>query len=421
MSPAFTATSAVDCRFKQLNVHRLDFSRIDLPSASAEYAFTGVPDGSLPEPSQRRGLRLVLHRQIPEDFELRRRWNLLALETEHPQVFYTCEWALAMQSAYRATLRPLVFLGYDDDDLVGIASLASDLDGRKISFLAGTTADYCDLLSKPTRRAEFLAAVFEEISRLRPEKVALANLPADSETSIRLALIGRAEGFYTFTRPAYSCAQVQLGDVDQRQELKAAVSRKQMLQRKLRALERRGTVKYVHLGSWVSIQPALQTFAEAHAARFAATGRVSSLTTGERRNFIEDLARRFSDSGIVTLSILTVNDQAVAWNYGFQFAGSWFWYQPTFDRLWEECSPGFCLLARIIVDACDSEKISVVDLGLGEEGYKDRFANSARQTLHITLTKSWASHVREIARYRAASMVKRSPKIESAIRSALRR
>jgi CelD/BcsL family acetyltransferase involved in cellulose biosynthesis len=65
--------------------------------------------------------------------------------------------------------------------------------------------------------------------------------------------------------------------------------------------------------------------------------------------------------------------------------------------------------------------VKVVDLGLGAEGYKERFGNSTRQTVDITLTRSWSRHLREIVRYRAASALKRSPKIESAVRRLLRR
>ncbi len=73
--------------------------------------------------------------------------------------------------------------------------------------------------------------------------------------------------------------------------------------------------------------------------------------------------------------MLMVGDRPVAWNYGFQFHGSWFWYQPTFDSRQEENSPGQCLLLRIVTEACDMDGIKVVDLGLGAEGYKDRFGN----------------------------------------------
>jgi CelD/BcsL family acetyltransferase involved in cellulose biosynthesis len=183
-------------------------------------------------------------------------------------------------------------------------------------------------------------------------------------------------------------------------------------------MEREGPVTFAHLQSGEQIQAAFPGFADAHVARFQATGRVSSLATAERRFFLEELTRRFSGTSVVTLSLLMIGDRPVAWNYGFQFHGSWFWYQPTFDSRQEENSPGHCLLSRIVVEACDMGGMNVVDLGLGAEGYKERFGNSTRQTLYATLTSSWLRHLREMVRYSTASVVKRSPGIESLVRSA---
>jgi CelD/BcsL family acetyltransferase involved in cellulose biosynthesis len=113
------------------------------------------------------------------------------------------------------------------------------------------------------------------------------------------------------------------------------------------------------------------------------------------------------------------NGRPIAWNYGFRFCGSWFWYQPTFDSRWQSYSPGYCLLAKIILDACDNPDIGVVDLGLGDEEYKDRFRHAARHTLYVTMAQSRLVHLREIARYRAAAALKRSPKVETAVRRML--
>jgi CelD/BcsL family acetyltransferase involved in cellulose biosynthesis len=368
-------------------------------------------------------LRIVSHRSIPEDSSLHRRWNELALQVERPEVFYACEWALAMQAAYGALLTPLLFLGYDGDDLVGVASLATDAAGANMSFLSATTADYCEFLSPLGRRPEFVDGVFAELVKLKPKPkfLQLANLPADSATPDALRQASAKHGFHIYTRPAYLCAQVDLGSGEKRQELKASLASKKKLRRYLREMEGEGPVTFVHLQSLAEIQPALPRFADAHVARFGETGRTSSLATSERRRFLEELARRFSDSGVVTLSVLKVNDQLVAWNYGFQFHGSWFWYQPTFDSRWEEQSPGYCLLARIVMDACDQEDMNRVDLGLGAEGYKERFENSTRQTLYVTATKSWRRHLREMARYRAASWLSRSPRVESVVRGVLSR
>jgi CelD/BcsL family acetyltransferase involved in cellulose biosynthesis len=369
-------------------------------------------------------LRIVTHRRIPEDDStLLRQWNDLVVQMERPEVFYTCEWALAVQAAYHASLRPLLFLGYMGDDLIGVASLATDLDERNVTLLAATTADYCEFLAAPENRAEFVGAVLMELAKTRMKNsfVTLANLPETSATRAALLTAAQKHGYRAFLRPAYLCAQIELGSGEQRLELRSALAGKKKLRRYIRGMENEGPVRVGHLQSQAEIQAALPGFADAHVARFQATQRVSSLSTPERRFFLEELARRFSGSRVVTLSTLTINDRPVAWNYGFQFHGSWFWYQPTFDSRQEENSPGYCLLSKIVIEACDKDEMKLVDLGLGAEGYKERFGNSVRQTLHATLTKSWSRHLREVARYRAASLLKRSPKAESAVRGLLSR
>jgi CelD/BcsL family acetyltransferase involved in cellulose biosynthesis len=366
-------------------------------------------------------LRIVLHRKIPEDSNLRRQWNDVVLQMERPQVFYTWEWALAMQSAYQGSLTPLLVLGYEGDDLIGVASLATDATEKNVSFLAGTTADYCEFLTQPQRRAEFVDAVVAELGKKKAGFVALASLLEDSATPGALRAAAEKQGFHVYMRPSCVCVQVELGSAEQRRQMKSALAGKKKVRRYLRSMEREGSVTFAHLQSAAQIQAALPGFIDAHSARFRATQRISFLSTPERRFFLEELVRRFSGTDVVTLSMLMVGDRPVAWNYGFQFHGSWFWYQPTFDSRQQENSPGQCLLSRIVTDACDMGGMKVVDLGMGAEGYKERFANSSCQTVDFTMTKSWSRHVGAIVRYRAASALKRSPRLDSAVRSVLRR
>ncbi len=341
---------------------------------------------------------------------------------KRPEVFYTCEWALAVQSAFRSAFRPsprpLLCLGYDDDDLIGVASLALDLGEQNVSFLAGSTADYCDFLSHPRRRKEFVGAVLAELHKLKVSSLVLANLPQDSATSSALESAARKHGFYLYIRPAYVCPRIELGSGAHRQELYTKVSRKRQLRKCLRTLEREGPVTLKYLRSWTEIQPALPEFVAAHVARYRALQRVSILCAPERRFLLEELARRFSGTGIVTLTRLMVGEQPAAWSYGFQFNGSWFLYQTTFDMRWRDNSPGYCLLGKIVTAACETNTLNAIDLGLGTEDYKGWFASGARETLHATLTTSAVRHWREIARYRIASGVKEFPKLDAAIRSA---
>ena len=360
-------------------------------------------------------LRIVVREDIPEDSELRRAWNDLSRRMEPPEVFYSYEWAIAVQRAYGGTLKPLLFLAYEGESLVGLVALVRETESR-IAFLAANTGDYCDFISEPGRRGELVEAVLAELKTRNFEHIVLTNLPADSSSVAAISGGARSQKFFLHSRQAYLCARVVPGSSEERAKLKQVVASKKRLRRNMRELEKRGKVRVQHDTQWRQIEPILQTFIRAHVARFLTTGRISNLTRPARRAFLCELARELSPLGGVTVSRLLVGEVPAAWNYGFQFAGSWFWYQPTVNSIYEELSPGYCLLAKIVQQACDSPEIDFVDLGLGAEDYKDRFATASRQTLYVVLNRSFSDHLRMRIRDGAAAVVKKSPRVEKSIR-----
>ena len=366
-------------------------------------------------------VRIAVREEIPEDSELRLAWNKLAMRMERPEVFYTYEWAIAVQRAYGQTLRPLLFLGYEDELLVGLVAFVRETTKSCISFLTANTGDYCDFISEPGRRGEFVEAVFSELRSRNTERIVLTNLPRDSSSVVAISGAASSRKLHLYSRQAYLCARVIPGSVDERAALKRVVGSKKRLRRNTRELEKLGNVRVQHDTQWGEIEPVLQTFARAHIARFLATRRISNLIRPERRSFLTELARELSQSGWVTVSRLLVGEVSAAWNYGFRFAGSWFWYQPTVNSIYRELSPGYCLLAKIVQQACDSPEIEIVDLGLGAEDYKDRFATTNRQTLYLVLNRSLLDHFRALVRDGASAAVRKSPRIEDGIRYVLSR
>jgi CelD/BcsL family acetyltransferase involved in cellulose biosynthesis len=367
-------------------------------------------------------LRLVLLREIPENTDLRRQWNDLVERVDRPQVFYTYEWSLAVQRAYFATLHPLVFLAYDErESLIGVAALSTVPEGGYASFLCATTGDYCDFLSLPEHKSSFVTAVLAELRKQGIRDLTLTNLPADSGTLGAMRQAAPLQQYRCFARTAYVCAQVSLGDLERRDEGKPVLPRKKMLRRFLNAMGREAPVRLDHVREWNAIEPVLPEFMQAHVARFLFTGRISNMARSERRVFLTELAKLLSERGWIALTRMMSGQNVFAWNYGFQFQSTWFWYQPTFESDLEKYSPGFCLLAKLIEEAADNPALQTVDMGLGAEEYKDRFANRTRETLYVTLKSSASQHLREIVRYRAAALVQKYPKVEAAARAVLAR
>jgi CelD/BcsL family acetyltransferase involved in cellulose biosynthesis len=366
-------------------------------------------------------LRLEAHREIPSDPILRSGWNALVRRIDRPELFFTWEWARAVEHAYSHTLRPLLFVGYDENrEIVGVVALALD-EANRVTFLTANTGDYCDFLSEPDRRAEFVSLVLRELRKLEITDLSLANLPADSATVSCLSDCALKNNFHNFVRPAYDCARVVLGSTGEREQLKLSLGRKKLFRRALNAFAREGPVAVSHLIKWQDVEPMLPAFYSAHVGRFLGSQRISNIASSARRKFLHKLAFLLCETGWFRLSRLTVGERAIAWNYGFRFEGSWFWYQPTFDERLEQHSPGWCLLMNLILEACDSPELQVVDLGLGAENYKERLANSVLPLVHARLSLSSSRVAREFARYHLARTVKRTPTLENAVRQGLDR
>lgn len=357
--------------------------------------------------------------EIPEDAELRQSWNELVQRSASPQVFYTYEWALAVQRAYGRTRRPLICLASDDTgSLCGIAALSTDASDNRVAFLCATTGDYCDFISTPECKGAFAISVLTELRKQGLDSFTLANLPADSSTLRELRKASAYTGYSLFARTAYKCAQVSLSDIERRPgQDKPLLPRGKMVRRFLSLMAREGPLRIDHARSWDAIEPILSQFTLAHVARFLFTGRISNLARPERRMFLKELGRLLSEPGWLTLTRMMSGNHVCAWHYGFQFQDSWFWYQPTFDSEIEKYSPGFCLLSKTVEEAAGNPTFRTVELGLGEEEYKNRFANQHRETLHVTLNTSSLRILREKTRYRMVRTIKTSPPLEKFLRS----
>ena len=202
-------------------------------------------------------MRVVVHRDIPDDPLLQREWNALVQEMERPEVFYTHQWALAVRRAYSESLLPMLLLAYEGEKLTGVAALATDPAQQTVQFLCSTTADYCDLLSRPDHRAEFLELCFAELRRAGFPNVVLTSIPADSSTNNALKAVARKHAYHIFVRPTAVCAQVDLGSQAERVERKTTLGKKKIYRHSMNSLGREGSVSFSHLVTWEAIEPVL--------------------------------------------------------------------------------------------------------------------------------------------------------------------
>jgi CelD/BcsL family acetyltransferase involved in cellulose biosynthesis len=242
-------------------------------------------------------MRLIWNNQVPAA-NLREQWNALVFQMEKPEVFYTWEWATAVARVYGEIQEPWIATAYEGDELVGVAALArASTSAKEAAFLACTTADYCDFISLPQKRQEFVAHVFHDLKQAGTQRVVLANLPADSTTVAELKV---SKSFRSFFRTGYMCAQVRLGSPEERRLLTDSLLKKKMFRRSVNTLSRIGPVMLQHdLGAGLP-RGVIEKFCLTHVARFLGTGRVSNLVHPERRKFLSVLAALLAERKCLT-------------------------------------------------------------------------------------------------------------------------
>ena len=253
-------------------------------------------------------MRLVVHREIPENEVLRLQWNNLVQQMDSPEVFYTYEWARAVATAYGSSLQPLLLIGYEGDCVAGIASLATDLAQKNVTFLAATTADYCDFVCAPDRVGEFTCLVLSEL-RAIASNVVLASVPVSSTTGHALRESARQNDSSHFSRPSCRCAQTRFASPQQRGSVRRSIKSKRF-ERQRKRLSLLGPVIVRHITQWREIAAELPKFRKAHVDRFCAQGRTSNLADQRRWRFLQELAQLLSGQGWMVLSVLSVGGQS---------------------------------------------------------------------------------------------------------------
>lgn len=357
--------------------------------------------------------------EIPEDPNLSEAWNRLVLAMDHPEVFFTYQWALAASRGFQDHLSTRLFLMYDSGQLAGVVALAVDPKSPHAAFfLTSSTADYCDIVSTPANRGAVLVALLEEIEKLGLSDLVLANVPANSATLQELNQVAGPRRYYVTSRAAYNCGVVQLEDEGQRETLLQTLAKKGREKRALKRLTNLGAVKVIHLTEPEQIGTSLESIVSAQISRFLASNRVSPLVGPERRTFLRHLSDLLSHSGWLKISQLEIDGRPVAWNYGFRFGGSWFWYLPTFEMEYEHVSPGSCLLRLLVEEGARDASVRWLDLGLGDEPYKERFANNVRQTRYIRLSLGFPRHVVSVGRQILTRTAARYPQFGNKLREA---
>jgi len=342
-------------------------------------------------------------------------WTRLQNVGERQDIFQDFKWIDAWWQTLGQRCRLFTPIAFRDGRVVAILPLV--LDGRELKFLGYNVSDYNNFLAESDEAHKALEACLEALDAQNQywDQIRVENIPQASLMADCLQRLPTRWRHRMVAGPGDGCPTMLLKD-DKAGTLKA---RKSKLKSVVKRLARDGQLDFRHIERKEEVDGHLRQFFRQHIERSAIAGRRSNFLDKDYVAFYTALLRRFETSGNVRFSVLEVNGHPVSYHFGFQYAGKYLFYKPTFDVDYWDLSPGQALLAYVF-EYLDASDVQEFDFGRGDESYKQRFSNHVRQNVNFTIygasyRSKWRMVIAQAGDMFKAAL-KRSPHLEQAAR-----
>ncbi len=285
------------------------------------------------------------------------KWNELAAAGETSTVFQTFEWHESWWRAFSGGHRLLVLLVFDSEAsseparLCAIAPLMVSIEGRirskQVLRLIGSlnhASDYCDFIARSGDDRP-LAVVMEWLNANRAcwDRADFFNFPSHSRHRLLLekGLAGKGLGVIS-ERLCDASTRLLGNDLEDRE----AVNKKSF-KRHFNFFTKNGKLCFEHCENREVILGHLDRFFQQHIDRRALTESPSLFVQEDAKTFYRNLVETLHPQGWLRFSIVTFDDEPIAFHFGFEYASRYVWYKPSFSVKYEKnlrarfCSSSF--------------------------------------------------------------------------------
>jgi CelD/BcsL family acetyltransferase involved in cellulose biosynthesis/GNAT superfamily N-acetyltransferase len=367
------------------------------------------------QPGVARGLVVRVLRELDEVRDAAAAWDSLAERASRGNPFMTPDWSLAWLESTPG-LRPFVLTAMEGGRLVGVWPLV--MSGglvRRLSYVEGDVYGILCEAGDATRCAEGFAR--ELLARRTEWDVAVlsdhfigtvdgeAIATAASQAELRVTHLPASEYPYVDAR-----AEKSLSDFEKRVGKKVVNE----IKRRRRQLEGLGPVRVERARTPEAVAARFPQIVELHRRRWRERSDTSGFSTEERIGGMRRAAERFARASRLELDLLFVDEQLIAYSYGFVFGGRHVYYSPGFDPAYSPFSVSKILLHAQLTDVF-ADGLSEFDFSRGAEPYKLVWATGNRKAetlvLHHDAVRSRVAGGAEVGAIRLRMAAKASPRV----------
>ena len=300
-------------------------------------------------------------------------WDRAVAMSPTRSIFQTLAWQRSWWKAFgRGHL--LLMAVYESDQLIGIAPLFADQ--GMVYFVGSGGSDYLDFIGMFSN-PQLLLSVLKLAREQAPDFVGFHfyHIPEGSPTIRNLVAIAPELGLNCFDEGTLDAPSLRFQDWPVAKRLP---SQKKSLVRHEHALRKLGNLVVDHFSEGSQIEPLLSAFFDQHIGRWAATPFPSLFLDQKQCEFYQILTQTVSSRGWLRFTRVSIDNQPIAFHFGFLFQDSFLWYKPSFEIRYADKSPGEVLLRSLLIQS-QIEGVKLFDFGLGDEPFKERFTTEIRR------------------------------------------
>ncbi len=331
-----------------------------------------------------------------ELLKLEEPWNDLLSRSEHRQPFSTFEWSASWLEVFGQEVEIATIVVVSQGKIVAIAPFCLRK-GKLLTFIGYPQNDYADIIFD-SAYPESLDLIAETLLSMRGKwgKIILDQMRGENSAYAQFVEILTRRNAAFRIEPSDTCPAMLISDKAEAKKM----YHKRNVTTYVNWFQKEGTFGFNRYTDTAEAMARLDDLFAQHVDRWDGTPTPSYFRFEPMKNFYRSFFRRMHPKGWVHFSSLSLDDRFVAIYVSFEYEKRLYLYKTCFNKEYYKKSPGQVILRYLMDDALQRNLVEL-DFARGDEGYKDRYANTMRQNYRIIIYGSALAHKYASAMYAA--------------------
>lgn len=321
-------------------------------------------------------------------YAMREEWNALLEKSGVKNPYLTHEWFSSWWKGYGSDKKLFTIAIKDNDECAGFAPMMkykTKLVGipiEAIGFISNHWSGSDFLIKDANKSNEVVAKILECMLKER-RIIILSYFNQNSNAYLALDRILKTQRIhhsYTTKDALY----INLEGTWQDYLKKRTSSFRDESKKKRKRLEKLGVLEFSRFRGNFDIDKVLNDVKTVSDQSWQNKKGVAILSTQNGIDFYKKLTEEWLKKNVVDISLLKLNQKAIAYQVGFQINGGFCAFETAYCEEYHDFSPGMVVINTLLEQMFAEQKIKRFDFGLSAD-YKRRWTDTSNHILDVTI------------------------------------